>query len=144
MLFKRKRKKTTTKPLRLNFYYQEGTFVSTTPPIIWNRRLYDVVFGDQDFIKRITSGLVFVKQTPDNIITKPNRDIINLYDYYTDMPNIANVVGIDYSGIEVNPIEEYEYLFKNHNKLVIKPIFVRLGDDILFVCFNLVRKIERV
>lgn len=144
MLFKRKRKKTTTESLRLNFYYQEGTFVSTTPPIIWNRRLYDVVFGDQDFIKRITSGLVFVKQTPDNIITKPNRDIINLYDYYTDMPNIANVVGINYSGIEVKPIEEYEYLFENFNKLVIKPIFVRLGDDILFICFNLVRKIERV
>lgn len=144
MLFKRKRKKTTTKPLRLNFYCQEGTFVSTTPPIIWNRRLYDVVFGDQDFIKRITSGLVFVKETPDHIINKSNKDIISLYDYYTDMPNIANVVGIDYSGIEVNPIEEYEYLFKNHNKLVIKPIFVRLGDDILFVCFNLVRKIERV
>lgn len=143
MLFKRKRKKTITEPLRLNFYYQEGTFVSTTPPIIWNRRLYDVVFGDQDFIKRITSGLVFVKQTPDNIVTKPNRDIINLYDYYTDMPNIANVVGIDYSGIEVNPIEEYEYLFKNYNRLVIKPIFIRLGDDILFICFNLVRKIER-
>lgn len=144
MLFKRKRKKTTTESLRLNFYYQEGTFVSTTPPIIWNRRLYDVVFGDQDFIKRITSGLVFVKETPDHIINKSNKDIINLYDYYTDMPNIANVVGIDYSGIEVNPIEEYEYLFKNHNKLVIKPVFVRLDDDILFVCFNLVRKIERV
>lgn len=144
MLFKRKRKKTTKKPLRLNFYYQEGTFVSTTPPIIWNRRLYDVVFGDQDFIKRITSGLVFVKETPDHIINKSNKDIICLYDYYTDMPNIANVVGIDYSGIEVNPIEEYEYLFKNHNKLVIKPVFVRLDDDILFVCFNLVRKIERV
>ena len=106
---------------------------------MWTRKLYNVVFGDQDFINRITKGDIYIKESPS--VFRNDNDLIDLYDLYTNQNNIAKVVGIDFDGLEVEPINNKH--FKDHHKLVVKPIFIRIGDDILFVCFNLVRKIER-
>lgn len=141
MFFRKKNKKEQRQQqrLKLKFYYQNGNLIGTRPPVVWSRQLYDVVFGDQDFINRITKGNIYIKESPYTL--KKDRDLIDLYDLYTSQNNIAKVVGIDFDGLDVEPINN-QY-FKDHHKLTAKPIFIRIGDDILFVCFNLVHKIER-
>ena len=141
MFFRKKKKKEQRRQqrLKLKFYYQDGNLVGTCPPVVWSRRLYDVVFGDQDFIDRIIKGNIYIKESPSTL--KKDDNFIDLYDLYTSQNNIAKVVGIDFDGLEVEPINN-QY-FKDHHKLTVKPIFVIIENDILFVCFNLVRKIER-